>query len=70
MFSVPLPPSKSLANRTLTALAVAGKPLPEPTPDWSEDMVAMYRVLSGTTDAGHAGTAFRLAWRIGLPKRA
>ena len=59
MFSVPLPPSKSLANRTLTALAVAGKPLPEPTPDWSEDMVAMYRVLSGTTNAGHAGTAFR-----------
>lgn len=59
MFSVPLPPSKSLANRTLTALAVSGKSLPDPGPDWSEDMVAMHRVLKGTTDAGHAGTAFR-----------
>jgi len=59
MYSVPLPPSKSLANRTLTSLAVAGKSLPDPGPDWSEDMAAMHRVLSGQTDAGHAGTAFR-----------
>jgi 3-phosphoshikimate 1-carboxyvinyltransferase len=41
------------------AMAVAGKPLPEPDLTWSDDMVAMHRVLSGNTDAGQSGTAFR-----------
>lgn len=59
MFSVTLPPSKSLANRTLVALAVAGEPLPKPDFNWSDDMRAMHRVLTGGSDAGHAGTAFR-----------
>ncbi|MDA8787620.1 hypothetical protein N9N00_01995 [Schleiferiaceae bacterium] len=56
---IELPPSKSLANRTLTALAVRGKALPEPDESWSDDMRAMYRVLQGDGDAGAAGTAFR-----------
>lgn len=56
---IELPPSKSLANRTLTALAVHGKPLPEPDQSWSDDMRAMHRVLNGDGDAGAAGTAFR-----------
>ena len=56
---IDLPPSKSLANRTLVALAVAGKPLPEPEDSWSDDMRAMHRVLGGQGNAGAAGTAFR-----------
>lgn len=56
---IDLPPSKSLANRTLVAMAVRKKPLPEPDATWSDDMRAMHRVLLGDGDAGAAGTAFR-----------
>ncbi len=56
---IKLPPSKSLANRTLVALAVRGETLPDPDGTWSDDMCAMHRVLNGHGDAGAAGTAFR-----------
>ena len=59
MLHIQLPPSKSLANRTLVTFAVEGKPLPSPDTSWSEDMLGMYRVLQGNGDAGAAGTGFR-----------